>query len=129
MKPTPVAIGCSLAAVLVAGCQINGVTDSGRAYGKPVVVLVSVSEASGSSRDLTPTMPYSIPEYPVPLLQAGVEGFVDVRLGIRADGSVKDEAILKSTETDFESPVLSAVKTWQFPQLRRAKSDERFLFG
>lgn len=122
MKSTPVAFGCLLAAFVAAGCQNDEFPDSSRAWGKPVVVLASVSEASGSARDLTPAAPYTIPGYPAPLLQAGVEGFVDVRLGILADGSVKDAHVLKSTEKDFEDPVLVAVKTWQFPKLRREKS-------
>jgi TonB family protein len=123
MKSTSAAIGCFLAALLVAGCEMDAFTSSRRSPGKPVVVLASVSEASGSSRDLSPVAPYKIPDYPAPLLQAGVEGFVDVRLGIRPDGSVDTAAVLKSTEKDFEGPVLAAVKTWQFAQLRREKAD------
>jgi TonB family protein len=123
MKSTPIAFCCLLGALFVAGCHLDAFSDSGRGPGKPVVVLASVSEANGSARDLTPHAPYSLPDYPPPLLQAGMEGFVDVRLGVRPDGSVKDTFVLKSTETDFQGPVLLAVKTWQFPDLKRESTD------
>lgn len=118
-----VPFSCMLGAFFLAGCQIDAFSDSGRSPGKPVVVLASVSEPNGSARDLTPHAPFSLPDYPPPLLQAGMEGFVDVRLGVRPDGSVKDTSILKSTEPDFQGPVLLAVKTWQFPDLIRQSPD------
>ncbi len=123
MKSTPIVLGGFLAALLVAGCQTDESADSTHPYGKPVVVLVSVSESAHTTRDLTPTTPYAIPDYPAALLQEGQEGFVDARLAIQPDGSVKDAAILKSTDRNFENSVLLAVKTWQFPQLRRPPAD------
>ena len=122
MKSSAIALGCFLTALLVAGCLTDG-SDSGGGRGKPVVQLASISAADGTTKDLSPTTPFNIPAYPAPLLQAGIEGFVDVKLGIRPDGSVHTVGILKSTEKDFENPVLVAVKTWQFPQLKRPESD------
>src|SRR5882724_1687933 len=124
MKSTPVTLACFLAALFAAGCQIAGFTESERPNGKPVVTLASIAEAkTGTTKDLSPALPFTLPNYPTALLQEGVEGFVDVRIAILPDGSVGTATVLKSTEEDFSKPVVAAVKTWQFPQLCREKSD------
>src|SRR5882757_9819525 len=121
MKSIFVVIGGLLAMLLPAGCQL---ADSMGARPHPVVALASIADAkTGMTKDLSPTTPFTLPEYPASLFRAGIEGFVDVRLGIRPDGSVSTVGVLTSTDTAFKNPTVAAVKTWQFPQLRREQAD------
>jgi TonB family protein len=119
MKFSSIAPLACLAMLILGGCQGLGSDDRGQSWGKPVVVLASVSEANGAERDITPLVPFAVPEYPTGLLQAGFEGYVDVGVKLKEDGSVKDAMILKSTMKDFESNVVPLVKTWHFAPLKK----------
>ena len=55
------------------------------------------------------------PEYPFRARQRGIEGFVEVKLLVKADGSIGSVQILESDPPDlFDSAALKAVPQWRF---------------
>ena len=49
--------------------------------------------------------------------QAGVQGIVIVRLEIDKDGRVKNAVAIKSSQREFEEPVLLVVRHWTFNEV------------
>jgi protein TonB len=58
------------------------------------------------------------PQYPPSARQRKLEGWVQVRFTISTAGSVKDPAVVKSSNSVFERSALQAVSKWKYqPQL------------
>jgi protein TonB len=54
------------------------------------------------------------PQYPAQLRQVGVEGEVVVDFVVDAAGKVHNPVIIRSSQREFEAPVLEAVSQWEF---------------
>jgi TonB family protein len=105
-----------LGAVVLCGCQSRRIyTDAVlRAPIYPHVILESVEATKDSAVSGYPTPPLPMPVYPFEHARMGIEGLVLVRLTVAADGRVKEATIIKSSEREFEEPVLAATKHWKF---------------
>lgn len=65
------------------------------------------------------------PQYPPQAQRRKLEGWVQVRFTISTAGSVKDVAVIKSSDAVFERNALQAVSKWKYqPQLRAGKPAE-----
>jgi protein TonB len=65
------------------------------------------------------------PEYPPQARQRKLEGWVQVRFTISTAGSVKDAAVVKSSDSMFERNAIQAVNKWKYqPQLVGGKPAE-----
>jgi periplasmic protein TonB len=54
------------------------------------------------------------PEYPEAMKRQGVSGVVAVSIVIDEKGAVISTAVAKSSQSEFETPALEAVKRWKF---------------
>jgi protein TonB len=65
------------------------------------------------------------PQYPAAAARSGLEGWVQVRFTISIAGSVKDAAVIKSSNAVFERAALTAVNKWKYqPQMANGKPVE-----
>jgi protein TonB len=77
-----------------------------------------------SDRDPLPLVRVE-PQYPQGAKQRKLEGWVQVRFTISTAGSVKDAAVVKSSNAVFERSALQAVSKWKYqPQMREGKPAE-----
>jgi protein TonB len=77
-----------------------------------------------SDRDPLPLVRVE-PQYPQGAKQRKLEGWVQVRFTISTAGSVKDAAVVKSSNSVFERSALQAVSKWKYqPQMREGKPAE-----
>jgi protein TonB len=77
-----------------------------------------------SDRDPLPLVRVE-PEYPPQARQRRLEGWVQVRFTISTAGSVRDAAVVKSSNSLFERNAVQAVSKWKYqPQLREGKPAE-----
>jgi TonB family protein len=64
------------------------------------------------------------PKYPKQALRKGIEGKVELRAAIAADGKTKDIAVL-SSNSEFSQNALAAIRKWRFhPELRKGEPVE-----
>lgn len=84
-----------------------------------VVMAATRAVASAQERAAVPPLPLPsniVPEYPLLLFNAGIEGDVEVRLRILADGSV-DTASMEVVRSDYDAmsdETLRALRQWRF---------------
>jgi protein TonB len=65
------------------------------------------------------------PQYPPQAQRRKLEGWVQVRFTISTAGSVKDAAVVKSSDPMFERNALQAVNKWKYqPQMQAGKPTE-----
>jgi protein TonB len=65
------------------------------------------------------------PQYPPQAQRRKLEGWVQVRFTISTAGSVKDAAVIKSSDAMFERNALQAVNKWKYqPQMQAGKPTE-----
>jgi len=65
------------------------------------------------------------PQYPPQAARRGLEGWVQLRFTISTAGSVKDVAVVKSSNAIFERAAAAAVGKWKYePQVRGGQSVE-----
>jgi protein TonB len=65
------------------------------------------------------------PQYPPQAQRRKLEGWVQVRFTISTAGSVKDAAVIKSSDAVFERNALQAVNKWKYqPQMSAGKPTE-----
>ena len=77
-----------------------------------------------SDRDPLPLVRVE-PQYPQGAKQRKLEGWVQVRFTISTAGSVKDAAVVKSSNSVFERSAVQAVTKWKYqPQMREGKPAE-----
>lgn len=77
-----------------------------------------------SDRDPLPLVRVE-PQYPQGAKQRKLEGWVQVRFTISTAGSVKDAAVVKSSNSVFERSAVHAVNKWKYqPQMREGKPAE-----
>jgi protein TonB len=77
-----------------------------------------------SDRDPLPLVRVE-PQYPPQARQRGLEGWVQVSFTISTAGTVKDAAVVKSSDSVFERPAVQAVTKWKYqPLLREGKPAE-----
>jgi protein TonB len=77
-----------------------------------------------SDRDPLPLVRVE-PQYPQGAKQRKLEGWVQVRFTISTAGSVKDAAVVKSSNSVFERSAVQAVTKWKYqPQMREGKAAE-----
>jgi protein TonB len=77
-----------------------------------------------SDRDPLPLVRVE-PQYPQQARQRKLEGWVQVRFTISSAGSVKDAAVVKSSNSVFERSALQAVGKWKYqPQMQEGKPAE-----
>jgi TonB family protein len=104
---------CAL--MLCTACATKrSVVYGGLARAEPHVTLESATETKDSPAHGYAVSPFPMPAYPFELIRAGIWGEVTVRLLIGKDGAVREATIVKSTQKEFEVPVLFAVKSWRF---------------
>lgn len=66
--------------------------------------------------DTPPTPSHRVqPDFPERARQSGIQGFVTLRIKIRADGSVDTVQVVESSPRGvFEEPAIASIKRWQF---------------
>jgi periplasmic protein TonB len=65
------------------------------------------------------------PQYPPQAQRRKLEGWVQVRFTISTAGSVKDAAVIKSSDSMFERNAIQAVNKWKYqPQMQAGKPTE-----
>jgi len=65
------------------------------------------------------------PQYPPQAARRGLEGWVQLRFTISTAGSVKDVAVVKSSNSIFERAAAAAVAKWKYePQMRSGQTVE-----
>jgi protein TonB len=65
------------------------------------------------------------PQYPPQAQRKKLEGWVQVRFTLTTAGSVKDPAVVKSSDAVFEKSAIAAVRKWKYqPQLKAGKPVE-----
>ena len=65
------------------------------------------------------------PQYPAQAARRGLEGWVQVRFTISTAGSIKDAAVVKSSNPVFERAAITAVNKWKYqPQMAEGKPVE-----
>jgi len=65
------------------------------------------------------------PQYPPQAQRRKLEGWVQVRFTISTAGSVKDAAVIKSSDAVFERNAIQAVNKWKYqPQMQAGKATE-----
>ncbi|MEO6569582.1 MAG: energy transducer TonB [Opitutaceae bacterium] len=95
--------------------------------GEPLVTLVSVTQAANSPARGAgyPISTFPLPVYPRDFARAGITGDVTVRVTVGKDGRVAGAKITKSNLQEFESPVLAAIMSWRFFEMREAPHADR----
>ncbi len=85
----------------------------------------SLTLSSGlSDRDPLPLVRVE-PQYPAQAARRGLEGWVRVRFTISTAGSIKDAAVVNSSNTVFERAAITAVNKWKYqPQMADGKPVE-----
>ena len=77
-----------------------------------------------SDRDPLPLVRVE-PQYPQQARQRKLEGWVQVRFTISTAGSVRDAAVVKSSDSVFERSAIQAVNKWKYqPQMQEGKATE-----
>ena len=77
-----------------------------------------------SDRDPLPLVRVE-PQYPQQARQRKLEGWVQVRFTISTAGSVRDAAVVKSSDSLFERSAIQAVNKWKYqPQMQEGKPTE-----
>jgi protein TonB len=66
--------------------------------------------------DTPPTPSHRVqPEFPERARRSGIQGFVTLRIKIRADGSVDTVQVVEASPAGvFEEPAIASIKRWQF---------------
>jgi protein TonB len=79
--------------------------------------------AGGSDRDCVPQVRIQ-PDYPIQARQRGIEGWVDVRFNVGADGSVRNPvAVNADPKQIFDRNAVQAVKGWKYsPRIEDGRS-------
>jgi protein TonB len=113
--------GADLAA-LAPSVEFSGV-------GGGVVGLGGASQlafAGGTDRDVVPQVRIQ-PDYPIQARQKGIEGWVDVRFTVAADGSVRDPVVVDAQPRKiFDRAAIQAVKGWKYnPKIEDGRPVER----
>jgi protein TonB len=77
-----------------------------------------------SDRDPLPLVRVE-PQYPQQARHRKLEGWVQVRFTISTAGSVRDAAVVKSSDSLFERSAIQAVNKWKYqPQMQEGKATE-----
>jgi protein TonB len=86
----------------------------------------ALAVGAGVDRDAVPQVRIQ-PEYPIQARQKRIEGWVDVRFTVGADGSVRDPVVLDAEPKEiFDRAALQAVKGWKYnPKIQDGKPVER----
>jgi len=70
--------------------------------------------AGGSDRECVPQVRIQ-PDYPIQARQKGIEGWVDVKFDVAADGSVRNPVAVKAEPRQmFDRAAIQAVKGWKY---------------
>jgi protein TonB len=81
--------------------------------------------AGGSDRNCVPQVRIQ-PDYPIQARQKGIEGWVDVKFTVGADGSVHNPVVVNADPKDiFDRAAIQAVKGWKYnPKIEDARAVE-----
>jgi protein TonB len=82
--------------------------------------------AAGVDRDVVPQVRIQ-PDYPIQARQKRIEGWVDVRFTVAADGSVRDPVVVKAEPASiFDRAAVQAVRGWKYnPKVQDGRPVER----
>jgi len=96
------------------------ITDYARA--KPKVAKSKANVTPDTPFDVPPVLkhPAAVPDYPLELRAAGVEGEVLVEYIVDIRGVVVQARAVKSTHEAFAEPAVNAVRAWTFEPARKA---------
>ena len=85
-----------------------------------VRVLLLKPSVRELSRKIVPPVPISqpLPEFPVELREAKVEGEVVVSFTVQPDGKLAGVRIVKQSQSEFRETVLEVVRRWRFSPAR-----------
>ncbi len=88
--------------------------------GQKIVTAATDDVTAMENVDVAPrALTQELPEYPIELRNAKVEGSVTVEFIVAQDGTVHEPRIVRSTHAGFEEPVLAAITQWRFAPGRR----------
>ena len=85
-----------------------------------------LSVSTGSDRDAVPQVRIQ-PDYPIQARQKGIEGWVDVKFNVGADGSVRNPVVVNAQPKKiFDRAAIQAVKGWKYnPKIEDGRAVER----
>ena len=85
-----------------------------------------LSVSAGSDRDAVPQVRIQ-PDYPIQARQKGIEGWVDVKFTVGADGSVRNPVVVNAQPKKiFDRAAIQAVKGWKYnPKIEDGRAVER----
>ena len=88
--------------------------------------VAELSVSAGSDRDAVPQVRIQ-PDYPIQARQKGIEGWVDVKFNVGADGSVRNPVVVNAKPKQiFDRAALQAVKGWKYnPKIEDGRAVER----
>jgi len=88
--------------------------------------VAELSVSAGSDRDAVPQVRIQ-PDYPIQARQKGIEGWVDVKFTVGADGSVRNPVVVNAQPKKiFDRAAIQAVKGWKYnPKIEDGRAVER----
>lgn len=97
------------------------------------VSIKYITEDRGPLRYATP-IDIPLPKYDFELVRANLQGTVDIKFTIDADGAVRDIVIAQSTLNEFAAAVKDSVSKWKFKPVKKEPSQSgiiecRFVFA
>ena len=88
--------------------------------------VAELSVSAGADRDAVPQVRIQ-PDYPIQARQKGIEGWVDVKFTVGADGSVRNPVVVNAQPKKiFDRAAIQAVKGWKYnPKIEDGRAVER----